>query len=108
VAPVDAPEEVKQAELTEKQLKILGILQARSSEYMDAINYAQQTLKSKPAVMALLATAEKIKKLEEKVKQGGNLTKEEILEAKAVSAETLFGVNEQGRIAKLNEVYQEI
>ena len=46
-----APEEEKVEELSEKQLKILGILEARSREYMDAIEYVQNTTKDNQAII---------------------------------------------------------
>lgn len=74
----EQPEEVKVAQLNEKQLKVLGIIQARSAEYMDAIQYAQNTLKNKQSLMNLLTGAENLKKLETKISEGGSLTKEDI------------------------------
>lgn len=52
---------------------------------MDAINYAQSVLSDNSAIARLLPTAETLKKLEKKVKDGGNLTKEEIVLAKPVT-----------------------
>ena len=44
-------------------MKILGIVQARKQEYMDAIRYAQSTLKDNGRVAALLGVAEKLSAL---------------------------------------------
>ena len=44
---------------------------------MDAISYAQGTLKDNGRVVALLEVAEKISKLAKKLEEGGNMTKEE-------------------------------
>ena len=103
-----APEEEKVEELSEKQLKILGILEARSREYMDAIEYVQNTTKDNQAIINLLTTAEKLKALKKKVTDGGALTKEDTAAVKPVSAEVIFGYTEAQRIAKLNEVYAEV
>ena len=75
---------------------------------MDAIQYAQNTLKNKQSLMTLLSVAENLKKLEKKISEGGNLTKEDIAQVKAVSGEQLFGYSEQERIRLLNEVYKEL
>ena len=40
------PEEEKVVELTDKQLKILGIIQAYKKDHIDAIGYVQATLKN--------------------------------------------------------------
>jgi len=58
--------------------------------------------------MTLLSVAENLKKLEKKISEGGNLTKEDIAQVKAVSGEQLFGYSEQERIRLLNEVYKEL
>jgi len=58
--------------------------------------------------MTLLSVAEKLKQLEKKISEGGNLTKEDIAQVKAVSGEQLFGYSEQERIRLLNEVYKEL
>ena len=58
---------------------------------MDAISYAQGTLKDNGRVVALLEVAEKISKLAKKLEEGGNMTKEEAVHVKAVSGDLLFG-----------------
>ena len=44
---------------------------------MDAIGYAQSTLKDNGRVAALLGVAEKLSALQKRLEDGGNMTKEE-------------------------------
>ena len=57
---------------------MLGVLQARGAEYIDAINYAQTILKNQGTVMSLLEAAEKLKQFEKRVSQGAALSQEEM------------------------------
>ena len=75
---------------------------------MDAIGYAQSTLKNNGRVAALLGVAEKLSALQKRLEQGGNMTKEETGQVQAVSGEMLFGYDEAERIRRLNAVSSEV
>ena len=51
-----------------------------------------------------MSKAEEVKKIEKKVRKGGQLSKEDLEMVKPVSGELLFGYNEQTRLQKLKEV----
>ena len=48
-------------QLDAKQLKVLGIIQSRKQEYMDAIGYVMGTLNNQQQAAVLLPIAEKLK-----------------------------------------------
>lgn len=75
---------------------------------MDAISYAQGTLKDNGRVAALLGVAEKLSALQKRLEAGGNITAEESKQVKAVTGELLFGYDETERIRRLNVVYSEL
>ena len=58
--------------------------------------------------MALLPAAEALKKLQRKIEDGGNMTKDEAGSCAAITAQMLFGTDEATRIKKLNTVNGEI
>ena len=75
---------------------------------MDAISYAQGTLKDNGRVAALLGVAEKLSALQKRLEEGANMTKEETTHVQAVTGELLFGYNEAERIRRLNVVSNEV
>ena len=54
----------------------------------------------------LLNKAELLKKYEEKIKDGENLTKEETGSVKALSPQEITGLSEAERVTKLGEIEQ--
>ena len=75
---------------------------------MDAISYAQGTLKDNARVVALLGVAEQLAKLAKKLEDGGDITKAEGEQVKPVSGDLLFGYDNNERIRRLNIVYAEV
>ena len=85
-------------QLSDQSLKILGLLQTKRKEYMDGIAYAQSTLKDNSRVAALLPIAETFAALEKRVKEGHQVTREELAGVKGLNGEILFGYSEKERI----------
>lgn len=86
-------------QLSDKHLRILGILQSRKREFEDAAQYTLTTLKNRPQAGELITKLDSIGQLVTKVLSGNLPTAEEIKEVKPISGELILGYNEKTRIA---------
>ena len=92
------------AELDPRTAKILTLVQERMNDHLEAIEYSMRTLQNTKQTGVIMSKAEEVKKIEKKVRKGGQLSKQDLEMVKPVSGELLFGYNEQTRLQKLKEV----